>query len=121
MVLLDIDHFKLVNDSLGHDLGDDLLRVLTSRLEAVLRTQDTLARFSADEFLILCDDIENERAAVRVTDRILAAVQPPFQLGEEEISITATAGIAIKNVTAPVIHTRARPPRHAAIQYLPHR
>ena len=85
----------MVNDSLGHDLGDDLLRVLTSRLEAVLRTQDTLARFSADEFLILCDDIENERAAVRVTDRILAAVQPPFQLGEEEISITATAGIAI--------------------------
>ena len=57
LVLLDIDHFKLVNDSLGHDLGDDLLRVLTSRLEAVLRTQDTLARFSADEFLILCDDI----------------------------------------------------------------
>jgi diguanylate cyclase (GGDEF)-like protein/PAS domain S-box-containing protein len=95
VLLLDIDHFKLVNDSLGHGVGDRLLCEFAERLESTLRTQDTLARFSADEFVILCDDLDNERSAIRVADRVLAVFEPLFELDGEEIAISATAGIAI--------------------------
>ncbi len=78
VLFLDVDHFKLVNDSLGHQEGDELLRAIAPRLTAALGPGDTLARFGGDEFGILLEDVPDERAATRVADRVAEALASPF-------------------------------------------
>ncbi|MGH2962934.1 MAG: putative bifunctional diguanylate cyclase/phosphodiesterase [Solirubrobacterales bacterium] len=95
VIFLDIDYFKLVNDSLGHPAGDELLRAVAPRLKQALRPGDTVARFGGDEFGVLLEDISNERDATRVAERIAIALSPPFVVQEREHFVTASAGIAI--------------------------
>ncbi len=93
VLYLDMDRFKLVNDSLGHRAGDLLLMEMARRLESCLRAGDTLARFGGDEFVILVEGKEHESAAVRLAERIIDRLQTPFKLGEQTIFTSSSIGI----------------------------
>jgi diguanylate cyclase (GGDEF)-like protein/PAS domain S-box-containing protein len=95
VVLLDIDNFKLVNDSLGHSAGDELLRKIAPRLTDALRPGDTIARLGGDEFVVLLEHIADERAAARIAERIVTAFELPFELSAGEHFAKASLGIAI--------------------------
>ena len=95
VLFLDLDQFKLVNDSHGHEAGDELLRAVAPRISDTLRAVDTVARFGGDEFGILIEDVETERDATRAAERIAAALSRPFVLRGREHFVTATVGIAI--------------------------
>lgn len=95
VLFLDLDQFKLVNDSLGHAAGDELLAAVAPRLQQSLRPGDTVARFGGDEFAVLAEDISNERDAIRVAERIAEALTRPFVLRGREHFASASIGIAI--------------------------
>jgi diguanylate cyclase (GGDEF)-like protein/PAS domain S-box-containing protein len=92
---LDLDHFKRINDSLGHDKGDEVLKAVVPRLRKQLRSVDTLARFSGDEFAILVEEIVDEAEASRIADRICGTFQEPFSIDGIEQHLTVSVGIAI--------------------------
>ncbi len=93
VIFLDLDLFKTVNEGLGHAVGDDLLQQVSDRLAAVLRPGDTLARFSGDEFAIVCEGIP-DREVEEVPARIQAALAPPFHFEAHEVMVTASIGVA---------------------------
>lgn len=94
VLFIDIDRFKIVNDSLGHSSGDQLLVKISKRIHKCLRSCDTVARIGGDEFTILLDDIEGASYATQISDRVLKEVSSPFNIGQENIFITASIGIA---------------------------
>ena len=95
VIYLDIDRFKLVNDSLGHNLGDKLLVEFASRIQDSLRDVDTLARFGGDEFVILLEDIEDENYAVLIAERLQKSLIPPFEIKGNDIYAPASFGIVL--------------------------
>ena len=95
VLLLDLDRFKEVNDTLGHHAGDVLLRAIGPRLQGVLRQSDTLARLGGDEFAILLPAITTPAAAAIIADRVLAALQAPFVLQGLEVAIEASVGFVV--------------------------
>ncbi|MBA2447694.1 MAG: PAS domain S-box protein [Chloroflexi bacterium] len=97
VLFLDLDRFKVVNDSLGHMAGDQLLTQIAPRLEAGLRPGDTLARLGGDEFAVLLDGVEDLAEAARVADRIQATLVLPFKLGEREVFTSASIGVALSS------------------------
>lgn len=94
VLFLDLDRFKVVNDSLGHTVGDELLVGIARRLSATLRPEDTVARLGGDEFAVLLEDIGGVSDATRVAGRIGDELQRPFGLGQQEVFTTASIGIA---------------------------
>ncbi|MBE9227374.1 EAL domain-containing protein [Phormidium sp. LEGE 05292] len=97
VLFLDCDRFKVINDSLGHLVGDELLIALTHRLKSILSLDNTIARFGGDEFAILLPEIDNINTAIQVADRILKALSFPFQLQRNEVFINASIGVALGN------------------------
>ncbi len=95
VLFLDLDDFKLINDSLGHDAGDTALLAVTSRLHATVREGDTLARFGGDEFVVLAEDLDEPEAAVRIANRMRAALCPPLTIDGSEHVVAASLGIAM--------------------------
>jgi diguanylate cyclase (GGDEF)-like protein len=95
VLFLDLDEFKPVNDTLGHDAGDRLLVAVGERLQSCLRPEDTVARLGGDEFTVLLEDITDVRYAIRVAERIAEALKEPFELDGQEASVTASIGIAV--------------------------
>jgi diguanylate cyclase (GGDEF)-like protein len=94
VLFADLDRFKQVNDLYGHGVGDELLVAVTERLSAVLRPGDTLARMSGDEFVILCEDLDDTAQADVIATRIGAAVSAPFVLSCAEVVMSVSVGIA---------------------------
>jgi diguanylate cyclase (GGDEF)-like protein len=94
VMFLDVDRFKLVNDTFGHQTGDELLIQIASRLQTVVRTTDTLARFGGDEFVILCEDAGDAIALDRITERTRAVFDEPFQLGNDLLDVSVSIGLA---------------------------
>ena len=95
VLFLDLDRFKMVNDSMGHLQGDHLLQGVAHRLSECLRPGDTISRFGGDEFAILLDPIKDVSDATRVADRIHTAMAPPFSLDGHEVFASASIGIAL--------------------------
>jgi len=95
VLFLDVDRFKAINDSLGHPAGDRLLRVLADRFRAMLRPMDTVARFGGDEFTFLFEELESEREAVLIAERISHSASLPLSLGDGETSVAVSIGIAM--------------------------
>ncbi len=95
VLVLDIDRFKYVNDSLGHAAGDELLVALARRLEGCVRREDSVARLGGDEFAVLLDAVSEASEAAHVAERIQGALSLPFVLGDHELFATASIGIAL--------------------------
>jgi diguanylate cyclase (GGDEF)-like protein/PAS domain S-box-containing protein len=96
LIFVDLDNFKLINDSLGHEIGDDLVVKVSRRLVRVLGPEDSIARFGGDQFIVLCEYLGREQEAVQLAERILASISQPISLrGHKNAIITASAGIAI--------------------------
>ena len=95
LLFLDLDGFKEINDSLGHDAGDDLLKQVAARIGGCLRKGDRLARFGGDEFLVLIDPVRRRRDVETVTRKILAAVATPITLDGMNATVSASIGIAM--------------------------
>jgi diguanylate cyclase (GGDEF)-like protein/PAS domain S-box-containing protein len=95
ILFLDLDGFKLVNDSLGHQAGDQLLIAMSRRLEAYLRPGDTIARLGGDEFILFIDDIDETRDVLAMAERVLKELEAPFVLNDQEVITTASVGIAL--------------------------
>lgn len=93
ILFMDVDNFKIVNDSLGHIIGDELLVSIAQRLQNCVRSVDTVARFGGDEFVILIDDIDDITDALNVADRIQKELKSPFKLSDQEVIMTASIGI----------------------------
>jgi diguanylate cyclase (GGDEF)-like protein/PAS domain S-box-containing protein len=93
VIFVDIDHFKFVNDSLGHGPGDDLLRQVANRIRSTIRTTDTLARFGGDEFVVICTDVDR-RHTEQIAERILVAMSTPWLVDRHDLHVTASVGIA---------------------------
>jgi diguanylate cyclase (GGDEF)-like protein/PAS domain S-box-containing protein len=99
ILFLDLDHFKLINDSLGHHAGDALLRAVAPRLRSHLRPGDIVARFGGDEFGVLIDRLADEGEAMAIADRVAAAFAQPFAIDSVEHFVSASIGVAVAGVT----------------------
>jgi len=97
LLFIDLDNFKVINDSLGHKVGDQLLMAVAERMKAHLRPEDTAARLGGDEFTILVEDISSVGEAVQIAEQIAEILQPPFALDEQEVFATVSTGIALNS------------------------
>jgi len=95
LLLLDLDRFKTVNETLGHEAGDMLLRAVVQRLTGSVREGDLIARLGGDEFAVLLEDIEGPLEAETVASNIVAAFQEPFEVGGRQVTVTASVGITV--------------------------
>ncbi len=95
VLFLDVDNFKVVNDSLGHEAGDELLTALAPRLAEAVRTGDTVARFGGDEFVLLCEDVEDEQEALEIAERVKQCFARPLSIAGGEHFVTASIGVAL--------------------------
>jgi diguanylate cyclase (GGDEF)-like protein/PAS domain S-box-containing protein len=95
ILFLDLDHFKLINDSIGHHAGDELLRAVAPRLRAHLRPGDVVARFGGDEFGVLVDRLADEEEALAIADRVAGAFAEPYSTGGADHFVTASVGVAV--------------------------
>jgi diguanylate cyclase (GGDEF)-like protein len=95
VLFLDLDRFKVINDSLGHPAGDQLILAVAGRLRQSVRRHETIARFGGDEFAVLCEDLSDEQDAIAVAERLLKSFGPAFQLAHGEVVTTSSIGIAL--------------------------
>jgi diguanylate cyclase (GGDEF)-like protein len=95
VAMLDLDKFKDVNDTLGHDVGDLLLKAATERLSAALRRGDTVARFGGDEFVLILPDLKTIENAIQVVQKIVDSFCKPFLIDTHQLIVTTSIGIAV--------------------------
>jgi diguanylate cyclase (GGDEF)-like protein/PAS domain S-box-containing protein len=100
VAFVDLDNFKLVNDSRGHDVGDELLVAVANRLSAAARPADTIARFGGDEFVVVLDDVDASQAEALV-QQLLSALDEPFDVGHGPVHVRASTGLAVSPPKSP--------------------
>lgn len=105
LIFLDLDHFKQINDNLGHNIGDKLLLAVTNRLMMSSREEDTVSRLSGDEFVILLPNLNSEEEATLIADRLLQNIHRPFQIEEHEINVSASIGLSFYPKNGDNYHT----------------
>ncbi len=105
VVFMDLDHFKVINDSLGHNFGDEVLRTVGERLESAVREGDTVARLGGDEFVLILNDQTREDMIFRTMRRLIAKVSEPMTVGGRELHITCSAGISLFPQDGPDVQT----------------
>lgn len=108
VIFLDIDQFKVVNDSYGRAAGDVLLTCVAERLRATIRVGDTAARYGGDEFVVICDEASPGETK-QIAERLLAAIRMPYRLDDRDITITASLGIAIADASSTTQGSSATP------------
>lgn len=108
VMLMDLDHFKEINDTLGHHFGDMLLQQIGPRLSTVLREEDLLARLGGDEFGILLPNLPDQATAVRIAERILEELEQPLSVEGLQLDVTGSIGIAVYPVHSPDVETLLR-------------
>src|SRR6185295_9043904 len=101
LLFVDLDNLKVINDSLGHHAGDELLKAIGPRLDQQLRASDTVARFGGDEFAIVCEDIDEVSQAVDIARRVVGAFGDPFVVAGEERFASVSAGVVVTNPAVP--------------------
>jgi diguanylate cyclase (GGDEF)-like protein/PAS domain S-box-containing protein len=99
VLFLDLDDFKSINDTFGHEDGDGLLRTIAGRLEGALRVGDTVARLGGDEFGILLDDVDDESQISEIAERILEVVKEPASVGDHDVSVQCSIGVAVSRAS----------------------
>jgi diguanylate cyclase len=100
VMFVDLDDFKLINDSRGHETGDQVLLEVTARLQRELRGTDTAARYGGDEFIVLCEEITDDKQAARVADRIIKSLEEPFVVENDTVFTAASVGIVVASGTS---------------------
>jgi diguanylate cyclase (GGDEF)-like protein len=95
VLFLDLDNLKVLNDSLGHSAGDELVRAIGPRLRGELRATDAVARFGGDEFAVVCEEVQDEEHALAIAQRLVRAFEDPFMVGREERFGSASVGIVV--------------------------
>ncbi|HSV28319.1 MAG TPA: EAL domain-containing protein, partial [Candidatus Omnitrophota bacterium] len=95
VMFLDLDRFKVINDTLGHDVGDNLLREVAKRLSGAVRAVDTVARLGGDEFVVLIEHPDSPRAVAQVAEKIIHALTAPVELGDNVVHVTTSIGISL--------------------------
>lgn len=95
LLFIDLDRFKAVNDTFGHDVGDRLLVGVSERLAEMMRDSDTIARLGGDEFVILGEELNNDSEALVLAERVLSALKEPFEVGSGEVSMSASIGVSV--------------------------
>jgi diguanylate cyclase (GGDEF)-like protein/PAS domain S-box-containing protein len=101
VLFLDLDRFKLINDTLGHTIGDTLLVALSRRLCTAVRADDTIARMGGDEFIFVLRGLKSAEDAIKPAQKILEAIRPPFHVGGHELHVTASIGISLYPADGP--------------------
>src|ERR1700724_982090 len=95
LLFIDLDRFKAVHDTFGHEVGDQVLIAVSERLADMMRDSDTVARLGGDEFVILGEDIDNDAEALALAERVLSALREPFAVGSAEVSMPASVGVSV--------------------------
>jgi len=95
VLMLDLDHFKVINDTLGHQVGDAVLREAARRLQSVARPDDTVARFGGDEFVVVVQSLADPADLTAFADRVVVELREPYRIGTEEVVATVSIGIAV--------------------------
>ena len=95
LLFVDLDRFKPINDSLGHEIGDKLLKIVAERMQSTVRQTDTVSRLGGDEFVVLLSRIQAASDAARVAENIIAALSQPYHIEQHELVLTASIGISI--------------------------
>ncbi|MCC5881530.1 MAG: diguanylate cyclase [Halomonas sp.] len=113
LLFIDIDHFKTVNDAVGHSEGDRMLGEIAQRLQQQVRSKDTLARLGSDQFVVLLEQEGNAEAAQLVAERLQEALEPPFTQGDRYLLMTASIGIALYPGDAEDVETLIQAARSA--------
>jgi diguanylate cyclase (GGDEF)-like protein/PAS domain S-box-containing protein len=99
VLLCDLDHFKVINDSAGHELGDGLLVEVAERIVRTLRGSDTAGRLGGDEFVVVCEDVADDREAIVIAERVQRAIAAPITVGDRVVVPSASIGIAVSGPT----------------------
>jgi len=105
VVFIDLDHFKLVNDSLGHNVGDQLLKLIADRLLLTVRSGDTVARLGGDEFVLILNDQTREQVVFHAVQRMIDVVNEPIEVNGRELNVTCSAGVSLYPQDGPDVDT----------------
>jgi len=95
VLFVDLDNFKTVNDTYGHDMGDQVLRIIATRLRAGVRGSDTVSRLGGDEFVVLLSEVNEKTDAGRVAAKLVREAAEPCQINDQRIQVTVSIGIAV--------------------------
>lgn len=95
LVFIDLDHFKRINDNFGHDIGDQVLQAVANRLTVILRAEDTVSRMGGDEFILLINNLSQEKDLQPIAKKVLQNLSTPYQIEEHSLTCTGSMGIVL--------------------------